>query len=582
MATTTAPVNGKSALEFAQQHARPQNSFKGCSRITEYEVKGKIGEGTFGEVHKAKSKKTGQIVALKKILMINEKDGFPITALREIKTLKLLNHVNVLKLVEMVVEHPAKNTDKKKKAIMYMVTPYLDHDLSGLLKNPNITFSEPQIKCYMMQLLEGMRFIHANHILHRDIKAANILINNKGILQIADFGLARHYAEPVPVAGQGNGTSNTNYTVVVVTRWYRPPELFLELSKYTPAIDMWGVGCVFGEMFLGRPILQGESEEHQLKLIFELVGTPNEDNMPGWRNLPKAQGLSFNPPRSSTLAQRFREQGSGAISLLQELLKLDWRKRSNAIDALKHPYFRNAPLPMKPEDIPILESSHELDSKQNREKKAPPPPKGGEVGMGPDQGWERNGSGPGYSHGDNYNSHRGSQNGRYPPHGGYRNGVPPPPFDERKPSWRRDDRGLPPRPPPTDFSYDGGRSDHRGIRARSQDLDGRHRGPDRDHAPPRNRTSGGGNIDTYIPSYNTNRRPEDRRPDDRRRDDRRDDRGPDNRDRGRHNGVRHDYGGGDRSHRARDSRSRTRSPIGDRRVDRFREREPLDSYSHRR
>lgn len=237
-------TNGISTPEHTRQHARPQNTFRGCSRITDYEVMGKIGEGTFGEVHKAKSKKTGMVVALKKILMINEKDGFPITALREIKTLKLLSHTNVLSLEEMAVEHPPKNTDKKKKAIMYMVTPYFDHDLSGLLKNPNIHFTEPQIKCYMLQLLEGMRFIHDSHILHRDIKAANILINNKGILQIADFGLARHYNEPVPVAGKGNGVASAHYTVVVVTRWYRPPELFLELQNYTPAIDIWGVGYV--------------------------------------------------------------------------------------------------------------------------------------------------------------------------------------------------------------------------------------------------------------------------------------------------------------------------------------------------
>ncbi|KAF5879622.1 putative cmgc cdk protein kinase protein [Botrytis fragariae] len=543
MATPSRPApqatNGIYTPEHARQHTRAQSSFRGCSRISDYEVMGKIGEGTFGE-----------------ILMINEKDGFPITALREIKTLKLLSHENVLSLEEMAVEHPQKNTDKKKKAIMYMVTPYFDHDLSGLLKNPNIHFTEPQIKCYMLQLLKGMEFIHNNNILHRDIKAANILINNKGILQIADFGLARHYNEPVPVAGKGNGEAKAHYTVVVVTRWYRPPELFLELQNYTPAIDIWGVGCVFGEMFLGKPILQGESEEQQLKLIFDLCGTPNEENMPGWRLLPKAQGLNFSPPRPSTLAQKFREQGSGAISLLQELLKLDWKKRTNAIDALKHPYFKNSPFPLEPHDIPILESSHEFDSKQHRgQKQAPPPPKGGDSP-------KRSLPSP-------------------PPHGGYRNSGPPhQQYDDRKPGWRRDDRGLPPRPPPpTDFAFDGGRSDSHGHRSRSQDLDGRgHR--DRDHASlPRSRAGGGGgNIDTYIPSYNTNRRPrEDRPPRDDRplpRDDRRDDRP-------RHsNGTRHDYDNRG-SREPRDSRSR--SPNHDRGRDRYRDREPIgDPYAHRR
>lgn len=200
----------------------------------------KLGEGTFGEVHKARSRKNGAVVALKKILMHNEKDGFPITALREIKLLKMLSHVNILRLEEMAVER--NKGEGRKRAVLYMVTPYMDHDLSGLLDNPDVRFTEPQIKCYMLQLLEGLRYLHASHILHRDMKAANLLINNRGILQIADFGLARHYDEPVPQPGQGNGEARRDYTTLVVTRWYRPPELLLQLRRYTPAIDMWGAG----------------------------------------------------------------------------------------------------------------------------------------------------------------------------------------------------------------------------------------------------------------------------------------------------------------------------------------------------
>lgn len=125
---------------------------------------------------------------------------------------------------------------------MYMVTPYMDHDLSGMLDNPSIKFTEPQIKCYLLQLLEGLKYLHENKILHRDMKAANLLISNQGILQIADFGLARLYDEPPPEKGCGGGAGRRDYTSLVVTRWYRPPELLLHLKKYTTAIDMWGVG----------------------------------------------------------------------------------------------------------------------------------------------------------------------------------------------------------------------------------------------------------------------------------------------------------------------------------------------------
>lgn len=134
------------------------------------------------------------------------------------------------------------SADKRKKPIMYMVTPYMDHDLSGLLDNPSVHFKEAQIKCYMLQLLQGLRYLHENHVLHRDMKAANLLINNKGILQIADFGLARHYDGPTPRAGHAVGDGRRDYTGLVVTRWYRPPELLLQLRQYTTAIDVWGVG----------------------------------------------------------------------------------------------------------------------------------------------------------------------------------------------------------------------------------------------------------------------------------------------------------------------------------------------------
>ncbi|KHJ30639.1 putative serine threonine-protein kinase bur-1 [Erysiphe necator] len=503
MTTEVFPENNAiSPRTFAKQHMRSQSSFRGCSRISNYEQLGKLGEGTFGEVHRARSKKTGAIVALKKILMHHEKDGFPITALREIKLLKLLSHPNVLRLEEMAIEHHKKTSDKKKRAVIYMVTPYMDHDLAGLLENPSIIFTEPQIKCYLMQLLEGLKYLHNNHILHRDMKAANLLINNKGILQIADFGLARHYDEPVPVAGGGGGEAHRDYTVLVVTRWYRPPELLLQLRKYTTAIDLWGVGCVFGEMLIGKPILAGESDANQLKIIFDLVGTPTNENMPNWRSLPGAElyNVSSLPQTTGTLSQNFRTYGSGAISLLKELLKLDWRKRINAIDALNHPYFRNDPLPARPEDLPKFEESHELDRRKFRGQKAalPPAPKGGTVGMGQHGSWEATvvGNEAG-TNSDGYHPYRQSNGARYSHHASYRNSKInlPSGTEERRPTWSRShdrpDARLPPRPPPADYTR-GDRSD--AYRPRSREFE---------RAPHSSRIRTSTNIDTYIPSYSS-------------------------------------------------------------------------------
>ncbi|KAI9826877.1 MAG: serine/threonine protein kinase, CMGC, CDC2/CDK sub [Thelocarpon impressellum] len=571
-------ATGSRALLDTDQRGTPR--FHGCSSIKEYEILGKLGEGTFGEVHKARSRGRGTTVALKKILMHNERDGFPITALREIKLLKMLSHVNILKLEEMAVERT--KGEGRKKAIMYMVTPYMDHDLSGLLENPSVQFTEPQIKCYMLQLLEGLRYLHASHILHRDMKAANLLINNKGILQIADFGLARHYDEPVPQPGKGNGEARRDYTTLVVTRWYRPPELLLQLRKYTPAIDMWGVGCVFAEMFVRRPILAGNSDLNQAQIIFDLVGSPTEQNMPGWGSLPGCEGVRQFKSRPSTLSQRFREfspqatvtplrtddklrQGSSFISLLGDFLKLDWRKRINAIDALKHPYFRNEPLPANPEDLPHFEESHELDRRKFRGQKAalPPAPAGGTVGMGANGEWSGGGGGRGgqpygngagvrnqrggeWTGGHGSNGHddtargghdnRGRDHGLPPRHQDHRGPRGPPGPPPRQPAWAgdRQDLRLPPRPPTTGWAGDG-------------PGDG-----GRDRGPPRG-GPGAGRGDTYIPSYSGSG--------DGQRRDERNDRSRDRR----------DWAG-----RQEDTRRRSRSPGRDR--ERMREQRDRDLY----
>ncbi|KAH5027812.1 hypothetical protein HBI74_112680 [Parastagonospora nodorum] len=564
-----------------------QRRFKGCSKIGEYEMMQKLGEGTFGEVHKARHRITGNVFALKKILMHNEKDGFPITALREIKLLKMLSHDNVLKLEEMAVERP--KAEGRKRAILYMVTPYMDHDLSGLLDNPDVKFQEAQIKCYMLQLFKGLRYLHDNHILHRDMKAANLLINNRGRLQIADFGLARHYDEAVPQRGKGNGEARREYTTLVVTRWYRPPELLLQLRRYTPAIDMWGAGCVFGEMFKRKPILAGQSDIHQAQIIFELIGSPNDQNMPGWNDLPGAEPIRGFGNYPGNIAGRFRELSPTGLSLIKDLMRLDWRKRINAIDAIDHPYFRENPKPMREEDIPHFADSHELDRRNARGQKQalPPAPAGGTVGGGPNGEWT--GSGPPPQAWQNNGDRRYGPQDRGPPGGERGRGG----YDRRPPGYDH----RPPPPPPGDRRPNWGN----GADARQGHLppppgEGRHPLP---NAPPRYGGAEGGDRrrggapagDVYIPSYDGPRRS--REPDDRQRrgsrdsgnsrdgppaDERRDrDRGGGGgggyRDRDRERGDSRNFG-----RERRDAKTRSRSPE---RRDRNRDNRNDDIYRRR-
>jgi serine/threonine protein kinase len=155
----------------------------------------------------------------------------PVTSLREIKILKSLSHPNIIQISEMAFERG--DRQNKKRGHIYMVFPFLDHDLTGLVENPAVKLTQPQIKSYIKQVLEATAYLHRNKILHRDMKGSNILIDQKGNVKLADFGLARGYMPEKP---------DRDYTNCVVTRWYRPPELFFGETKYSAAIDMWGVG----------------------------------------------------------------------------------------------------------------------------------------------------------------------------------------------------------------------------------------------------------------------------------------------------------------------------------------------------
>jgi serine/threonine-protein kinase BUR1 len=307
-------------------------------------------------------------------------------------------------------------------------------------------------------------------------------------------------------------------------------------------------------MLIGKPILAGETDINQLEIIFDLCGTPNDETMPGFRSLPGGQAVAART-KTGNLSQRFREYGSGAVSLLKELLKLNWKTRINAIDALQHPYFRTSPLPANPKDLPTFEDSHELDRRKYHDRKAalPPAPKGGTVGRGALEG---HGPNAGFNGGDAYG--RNGANGQRYNRGTSR--AAPPPAEERLPGWHRE-RGLPPRPPPPAGEFASGWDGVGDHPDAYRDRDG--------GRPPRSRGTGGpgGNrpdIDTYIPSYDREREvPRHDREAQRPREERRwrDDREDRRHEWDRPAGRRAEYE--ERSRTSR-TRSRSRSPVRDR------------------
>lgn len=203
-----------------------------------FEFMGLVGIGAYGKVFKAKEMNTGKLVALKKIRTESQHDGFPVTALREIKLLQSLHHTNVVTLQEMVMRKGMKcyhsfaaSTDRLIGS-MFLKFEYVEHDLVGLLHQTEFTLLPEHIKSLAKQLCEGLAYIHSRSVLHRDLKTANLLVTSQGTLKLGDFGLARFF----------NKRKKADYTNRVCTYWYRAPELMLGETVYGPEIDIWSAG----------------------------------------------------------------------------------------------------------------------------------------------------------------------------------------------------------------------------------------------------------------------------------------------------------------------------------------------------
>ncbi|KAK4784320.1 hypothetical protein SAY86_018688 [Trapa natans] len=318
-------------------------------RANTFEKLDKIGQGTYSSVYRARDVISNKIVALKRVRFDNLDPESVRFMCREILILRKLDHPNIIKL-EGLITSPM-------SCSLYLIFEYMEHDLTGLVARPGIKFTEPQIKCYMKQLLNGLDYCHRRGILHRDIKGSNLLIDNNGILKIADFGLASFFDpdRSVPLTSR------------VVTLWYRPPELLLGASHYGVEVDLWSTGCILGELYTGRPILPGKTEVEQLHKIFKLCGSPSEDY---WRKLHLSHAAIFKPPQHyrRCIVDTFKELPPVAIRLIERLLSLDPSQRGTAILALNNEFFTTSPIACDPSCLPKYPPSKEIDAKLRQEE----------------------------------------------------------------------------------------------------------------------------------------------------------------------------------------------------------------------
>ena len=290
-----------------------------------------IGQGAYGVVIAANDSVTGQPVAIKKIngVFRNVIDGKRI--LREVKLLGFLKHKHISNVVDLMRPTPVPGQPDKFDEV-YIVLDLMDTDLHRVIYSSQ-SLSDAHVQYLLFQMLSAIYYLQTANVIHRDLKPSNILVNSKCELRVCDFGLARGLEEG----------EEANLTEYVVTRWYRAPELLLSSKHYTSAIDMWSVGCIFAELLGRRPLFAGDDYLHQLQLICDVLGTPNDEDMAFMRESSASRFL-----REQTRKERkpwkevkgMRCASEVGIELLNELLMFDPSKRMSAADALKHPYLK--------------------------------------------------------------------------------------------------------------------------------------------------------------------------------------------------------------------------------------------------
>ncbi|OJT01823.1 Serine/threonine-protein kinase ssn3 [Trametes pubescens] len=321
-------------------------------RVTDkYSILGFISSGTYGRVYKAQSKDSdGRIHAIKKFKPDKEGDvvtytGISQSAIREIALNREISHENIVALKEVILE------DKS----IYMVFEYAEHDFLQVIHHHSQTLrssiTQPVLKSLTYQLINGLLYLHEAHIIHRDLKPANILITSAGVVKIGDLGLARLTHQPLQPLFLGDK--------VVVTIWYRAPELLLGAKHYNKSVDIWAVGCVMAELASLRPIFKGEEakldskknvpfQKDQLLKIFEVLGTPSERDWPKIKDLPEYQNMRRLDPYTNRLIEwcqsRIRPHGT---DLLAQLFAYDPDKRLTAAEALQHKWFQEEPRPTR-------------------------------------------------------------------------------------------------------------------------------------------------------------------------------------------------------------------------------------------
>jgi serine/threonine protein kinase len=340
-------------VESHKKNTVEMEFFTEYGEASQYQIQEVIGKGSYGVVAAAVDTRTGERVAIKKINDVFEHVSDATRILREIKLLRLLRHPDIVE-----IKHIMLPPSRREFQDIYVVFELMESDLHQVIRaNDDLTPEHYQF--FLYQLLRALKYIHAANVFHRDLKPKNILANSDCKLKICDFGLAR--------ASFNDAPSAIFWTDYVATRWYRAPELCGSFfSKYTPAIDIWSIGCIFAELLTGRPLFPGKNVVHQLDIITDLLGTPSSETLSRIRNEKARRYLStMRKKHAVPFSQKFRNTDPLALRLLERLLAFDPKDRSSAEEALADPYFASlANVEREPSRHPISKLEFEFERRK--------------------------------------------------------------------------------------------------------------------------------------------------------------------------------------------------------------------------
>ncbi|GAA6060482.1 hypothetical protein JCM10212_007113 [Sporobolomyces blumeae] len=335
-------------------HSTPRVAFPVLSEPflvdSNYEFVKELGQGAYGVVCSAKSKITGDSIAIKKVTKVFQKKILTKRALRELKLLHhFRGHKNITCLYDLDLVDPV-GFDS-----VYLYEECMEADLHAIIRSGQ-PLSDAHFQSFIYQTLCGLKYIHSAHVLHRDLKPGNLLVNADCELKICDFGLARGFDQD---AAQATAAGQQGFmTEYVATRWYRAPEIMLSFANYTTAIDIWSVGCVLAELLGGRPIFKGKDYIDQLNIVLHFLGTPTDKTLRRVGS-PRAQdyirSLPFKP--GVPFVQLFPSANPLALDLLAKLLAFDPHERISCEDALVHPYLS---VWHEPADEPVCETKFDF------------------------------------------------------------------------------------------------------------------------------------------------------------------------------------------------------------------------------